>query len=188
MIKINLLPVKEKKKRKEFIIGFFVVLFLAVVLLGMFWIYIQRVRVRSDLKKEIAQIEEESKGYQEKINEMKDLEAKENSLETFRKTIKSISETQRKVVVAFDQLAANLPDGIWFTNVTQGKGADGNKFTIQGYALARSNLQDFLTNLQRPGSYFKEPVLSIKSINSAVGLNQQINQFEMNVKVTDQNS
>ena len=49
MIKINLVPVKEKKKRKELIIIFWVVAFLVVVALGMTWIYIQRKAVETDL-------------------------------------------------------------------------------------------------------------------------------------------
>lgn len=185
MIKINLVPAKEKKKRKEFVVVFLMALVLLLVFLGMFWIYVGRVRVRSDLKAEIKQIEEESKGYQEKINEIKDLESKEASLETFKKTIKGIAETQRKVAVAIDQLALNLPDGIWFTNITQGKGADSNKFIVQGYAFTQSNLQIYFTSLQKPGGFLKDITFDIKSISAAVGNNRQIHQFEISAKVSD---
>src|SRR5258708_36424055 len=91
MIKINLVPVKEKKKRKEFLIGFFLVVAFANIAMGMFWIYIQRVQVRSDLKKKIRQIEEESKGEQDKNKKMKELQKKEANIEAFKKTIKNNS-------------------------------------------------------------------------------------------------
>src|SRR5579863_20972 len=188
MIKINLVPVKEKKKRKEFLIGFFVVVVFAVIAMGMFWIYIQRVRVRSDLKKEISQIEEESKGYQDKINEVKDLQNKEASLETFKKTIKGISETQRKIVVAFDQLASSLPDGIWFTKINQGVGADANKFIIDCYSFSPSILKNYFSGLQKPGGLLKEPTLDLKNVTASAGNNKQVQQFEITVKVADQGS
>jgi Tfp pilus assembly protein PilN len=188
MIKINLVPVKEKKKRKEFLIGFLVVVIFSIIAMGMFWIYIQRVQVRSDLKKEISQIEEESKGYAEKITEMKDLQNKEANLDAFKKTIKSISETQRKIVVAFDQLALNLPNGIWFTKINQGSGVDANKFIVAGYSFSPTVLKNYFSEIQRPGGLLKEPTLDLKSVTASVGNNKQIQQFEITVKVTDQGS
>ncbi len=188
MIKINLVPVKEKKKRKEFLIGFFVVVAFAIIAMGMFWIYIQRVQVRSDLKIEISQIEEESKGYQDKINEVKDLQNKEASLEAFKKTIQSISETQRKIAVIFDQLALNLPKGIWFTKINQGLGGDTNKFVVAGYSFSPSVLKNYFSEIQKPGGLLKEPTLDLKSVTAAVGNNKQIQQFEITVKVAEQGS
>ncbi len=188
MIKINLVPVKEKKKRKEFLIGFLVVIVFAIIAMGLFWIYIQRVQVRSNLKSEISQIEEESKGYQDKINEVKDLQNKEASLDTFKKTIKSISETQRKIVVAFDQLALILPEGIWFTGINQGKGADTNKFIVDGYSFSLSALKKYFSDIQKPGGVMKEPTLDLKNVIAPVGLNKQVQQFEITIKVADQSS
>ena len=185
MIKINLVPVKEKKKRKEFLIVFFVGLFFLVVALGMFWIYIQRVQAKSALKKEISQIDEESKGYQEKINEIKDLETKENSLESFKKTIGGISETQRKVVAAVDQLALAMPDGVWLTSLSQAKGGDANKFIVDGYAYSQSSLRSYLDAIQKPGGQMKDSTLDVKSFQSPVGNNKQMLQFEITAKTAD---
>jgi len=188
MIKINLVPVKEKKKRKEFLILFFVAVFFMVMALVMFWIYIQRVRVKSNLKNEIAQIDEGSKGYQEKINEIKDLESKEASLAGFKKTIKDISETQRKVIVGIDQLALAMPEGVWLTSLSQGKGADSNKFDLVGYAFSQSSLRSYIEVIQKPGGLMKDATLDVKNISAPVGNNKQIQQFEITAKVVDQGS
>jgi Tfp pilus assembly protein PilN len=160
----------------------------AIIAMGMFWTYVRRVQVRSNLRKEIGQIEEESKGYQEKINEVKDLQNKEASLDVFKKTIKSISETQRKIVVAFDQLALSLPSGIWFTKINQGPGADANKFVVDGYSFSPSVLKNYFSEIQKPGGLLKEPTLDLKSVTASVGNNKQIQQFEITVKVLDQGS
>src|SRR5258708_33082454 len=105
MIKINLVPLKEKKKQQEFIIIFFASIISAVLALGMFWIYIQRVQVKRDLNTQIKQVDDESKIYQEKITEVKDIQSKEANLEVLKKNIKGIQEVQRKVMAAADQLA-----------------------------------------------------------------------------------
>jgi len=188
MIKINLVPIKEKKKRKEVLVVFCVVLVLIVAILGMAWIYLGKQQVKRNLLSEIEKIKEESKGYEDKINEIKDLESKEASLEAFKKTIKGIAETQRKVIVAVDQLALGLPDGVWITNLAQGKGADTNKFTVQGYAFTQSNLQNYFDFVQKPGSFLTDATVDLKNISAAVGNNKQIHQFEISVKVPDQGS
>ena len=188
MIKINLLPVKEKKRRKEFLIGFFVVVVLFILFLGMAWIYLQRVRVRGNLKNEITQIKEESKSYEDKIAEIKELQTKETSLENFKKTIKSIAEVQRKIIVGVDQVALNLPENVWIYNLIQGKGADLNKFIIDGYAFSTVDLKNYFYSLQKPGLYLKEVTLDLKNVSALFGTNKQIQQFEITTRVTDQGS
>jgi len=188
MIKINLLPVKEKKRRKEFMVGFVIVVVLILISLGMSWIYLQRVRMRSNLKNEISQIKEESKTYEDKINEIKELEAKEASLDGFKKTIKNIAEIQRKVIVAVDQLALLMPSGVWLTNLTQGKGADGNKFIVDGYAYSMIDLNNYFNSIQRPGAYLKDATIDLKNASVPYGNNKQIQQFQITAKVMDQGS
>lgn len=186
MLKINLVPVKEKKKRKEILVVLCVVAILGVLALAMFWYYFKKQMTVRNLEKEIAQIDEESKAYEEKIREIKDLEAKELSLTSFKKTIKSISEVQRKIVVAVDQCALNLPDGVWLTRVSQGTGMDVNKFTIQGYSFTIAGLRNYFEAMQKPGGYLKDGTLEIRNITASVGNNKQIHQFEITAKVLDQ--
>ena len=143
----------------------------------MAYIYARRLSVAGDLSKQIKDVEKESESYQDKINEVKDLENKEASLDAFKKTIKGISETQRKILVAVDQTALNLPDGVWLTNILQGAGSDENKFSIQGYSFAEENLQTFVSNLQRPIGLLKEVTVDEKNSMATVG-NDKLHQFQ----------
>jgi Tfp pilus assembly protein PilN len=188
MIKINLVPIKEKKKRKEVLIVFCVAVVFLIVALGMAWVYLGKLQTKRNLMTEIEKIKEESKGYEDKINEIKDLESKEASLEAFKKTVKGISEIQRKVIVAVDQMALGLPDGVWVTNLAQGKGLETNKFTIQGYAFTQSNMQNYFNFVQKPGGFLMDAVADLKNISATVGNNKQIHQFEISFKVPDQGS
>ena len=141
MIKINLVPVKEKKKRKELFFIFWIVVFFVLVVFAMVWVFGERKAVESDLKNQIQQVQDESKRYEEKIKEINELEKNEANLETFKKTVKSITETQREVIAVVDQLALALPDGTWLTSLNQGRANDAGTFTVQGYAFPREILK-----------------------------------------------
>jgi Tfp pilus assembly protein PilN len=186
MIKVNLLPVTEKKKRKQLIVIVFGV-FVAVILLAILgWIYVGRLQVEKDLADQIKRVDQESQGYSDKIAEIKDLESKEASLDGFRKTLTGIYAVQKNVLFAFDQIASNLPNDIWITKVTQGQKPDENKFIIDGYSFSNLSLQAYLNVLQKPGSGFSETVLDIKSISASVGNNKQIQQFEITTRAVPQ--
>ena len=186
MIRVNLIPAKEKKKRQELFVVICLILVLILVVLGLAWNYGLRLTMKNNLTKEINRVDEESKGYQGKIAEINDLKNKESSLETIKKTIKGISDAQRIVIMAVDQFALNLPDGVWLTSITQGK--DGNVFTVQGFAFAESNLQSYFNSIKKPGGMLKEAALTINNISATVGHNRQIYQFTISAKVAGANS
>lgn len=188
MIRINLIPVKEKKKRQELFIIACVMVGLFLLALGMAWVYGLRLGVRTDLKNKIQQVEEETKGYEKQKQEVKDFETNEASLEGIRKTLKTITDSQRKSIFALDLIAAKLPDGVWLTGITQGKEKDNNVFTLQGYAFSNSNLEDFFNAFQKPGSVFTESTLNLMSINATAGLNRSIHQFQITTKLADTSS
>lgn len=148
MIKINLVPVKEKKKRQEFLIILGGVAVFSLIILVLVYIYLQKVGVANDLTKQIEDVRKESESYQDKINEVKDLEGKEANLVAVKKTIQSITETQRKILVAVDQIALNMPDGVWITSITQGAGNDSNKFTVKGDSFTDLGYRDYWGNFQ----------------------------------------
>jgi len=188
MIRINLIPVKEKKKRQELFVIACVMAGLFLLVLMMAWVYGLRLGVKTDLKNKIQQVDEESKSYEEKIKEIKDLGAKETSLDGIRKTLKTITDSQRKAVLALDLIAAKLPDGVWLTGVTQGKDTANNVFTLQGYAVSNSSLEDFFNAFQKPGSVFTDSTLNLMSISAATGLNRSIHQFQIVTKLADTSS
>jgi Tfp pilus assembly protein PilN len=131
LIKINLVPVKEKKKRTELLVISSVAGVALIIVLAMGGYYLQKKKMLNDLEFEIAQIAEESKAYEEKIKEIKELEAKEGNLSSFKATIKSIAEVQRKVTVAVDQIALAAPEGVWLIELTQKQGVDSARFFVR---------------------------------------------------------
>jgi Tfp pilus assembly protein PilN len=155
MIQINLLPVKEEKRRKQMFIVFYAavsgVLFLAI--LGWFW-WSQYQKV-DDLKEQIKTVEEESKGYEDKIKEVKDLQAKESALEGYRAAISAIYDDQKKVLSALDEIGTDAPNDILLDSIEQGRDKDEWVFTIKGLSMTRGSVQDYVNRLRRPGGPLK---------------------------------
>lgn len=187
MIKINLVPVKEKKKRQEFLalfgIAVFFVAFIAVLLV----FYAKRKAVVNDLNNQIAEVQKKIDSHDKESKEVDAFNAQKASLDAMKKTISGITEVQRKVLVGVDQAALNLPEGVWLTRIEQGKGNDANKFVIQGYAVSSAKMQDYLSSLQKPGNLLKEATLDVKSASVTLLTNSNIHlpQFEVSFRVAD---
>jgi len=185
MIKINLIPVKEKKKRTELLVIFAIAGAGLLLSLAMGGYYLKKRTVLKNLEIEIEKITEESKAYEEKIKEIKELEAKEESLKGFKATIRGIAETQRKVVVAVDDFANHLPEGVWLTNLTQRAGVESSRFILQGYSFSIDGMRAYLEKLQKPGGSMGDVSMEIRNVTAGVGANRQVHQFEISAKVLD---
>ncbi len=185
MIKINLVPLKEKKRQQEYVfvlIGAAVVFVLAA---GMFWFYIQKIETKRDLNVQIKKVDEESKGYEEKIAEVTAFEDTEAKLDAAKKSIKDIQVAQKKVVFVLDQAALNLPDGVWLTGITQGNGKDPAAMILDGFSFSLSAIKSYYDVLTKTQGLNKDATLEIKDMVVSVGNNKQIIKFEIVTKPTD---
>ena len=194
MIKINLVPLKEKKKQQEYVfvlLGAIVTIFLAS---GMFWVYIQKIQAKRDLNVQIKRVEDESKGYEERIAEITAFQDTEKRLDAANKNINDVQLVQKKVVFALDQLANNLPDGVWLTSITQNGKKDADSFVVDGCAFTLNAVNEYFDGLVKTQGLSKDATLEIKSVvagnvqmlgNSTVGKNKEIIQFEIITKAVD---
>lgn len=193
MIKINLVPLKEKKKQQEYIfilLGAVIVVFLVS---GMFWIYIQKIQAKRDLNVQIKRVEDESKGYEERIAEITAFQDTEKRLDAANKNINDVQLVQKKIVFVLDQLANNLPSGVWITSITQGGKKDADSFAVDGCAFTLNDVKEYFDGLVKTQGLSKDAAVVIKSLfggvsasgNSTVGKNRQIVQFEITTKAVD---
>ena len=196
MIKINLVPLKEKKKQQEYIFVLLGAVIVIVLATGMFWIYIQKIQTKRDLNVQIKKVEDESKGYEEKIAEITAFQDTEKRLDAANKNINDVQLVQKKVVFILDQLAKNLPDGVWLTSITQSGKKDADSFVADGCAFTLNDVKAYFDSLAKTQGLSKDATLEIKSVvgavqapaNSTVGKNKQIIQFEIITKTVDMTS
>ncbi len=193
MIKINLVPLKEKKKQQEYVFVLLGAVIAIVLATGMFWIYIQKIQTKRDLNVRIKKVEDESKGYEEKIAEITAFQDTEKRLDAANKNINDVQLVQKKVVFILDQLAKNLPDGVWLTSITQNGKKDADSFVADGCAFSLNDVNEYFDSLVKTQGLSKDATLEIKSVagavqasgNSTVGKNKQIIQFEIITKTVD---
>jgi type IV pilus assembly protein PilN len=185
MLKINLVPLKEKKKQQEYIYILVCAAITIVLITGMFWIYIQKIEVKRDLNVKIKKVEDESKGYEEKIAEITAFQETEKKLDVANKNIKDVQVAQKKVVFVLDQLANHLPSGVWLTSIIQGGNKDANSFVIDGCAFSLNDAKEYFNALIKIAGLSRDATLEIKSVNAAVGNNKKIIQFEIVTKAMD---
>ena len=110
----------------------------------------------------------------------------EGQLESLKKTMAGLSESQRKMAVAVDQFALELPEGVWLTSLTQGAGSDANKFTVTGLAFTQPDLETYYVGIRKPGGYLKEANLVVRNIAVSSGQNSQIYEFEISARIKDE--
>lgn len=193
MIKINLVPLKEKKKQQEYIFVLLGAVIAIVLATGMFWIYIQKIQTKRDLNVRIKKVEDESKGYEEKIAEITAFQDTEKRLDAANKNINDVQLVQKKVVFILDQLAKNLPDGVWLTSITQSEKKNVDSFAADGCAFTLNDVKEYFDSLVKTQGLSKDATLEIKSVtgsvqasgNSAVGKNKLVIQFEIITKTMD---
>lgn len=187
MIKINLVPVKEKKKRQEFLALFGIALFFVAFVAALLVFYAKRKAVVNDLNNQIAEVQKQIDSHDKESKEVDAFNAQKASLEAVKKTITGITEIQRKILVGMDQAALNMPAGVWLTRIEQGKGNDGNKFTVQGYAVSFDRMQEYISNLQKPGNLLKDATVEVKNPAASLPANPSFHlpQFEVHFTVAE---
>jgi len=151
MIRINLLPVKERKaevsRRRELTLGGVVLGFTVLVLAGL---YVYQFYRLSTLNSELVGLRDEIQALDVKVKQVGDLQ---NKIEEFKSKNKIIEDLERKKVGpvrVMESLSAAAPPSLWLTEF---KDIGGN-LVINGQAIDNQTVADFLKALVS-SSYFK---------------------------------
>lgn len=157
-IEINLLPesfYKSREKKKLiflFAIG-------GVVIVGLFIIlYILKISEISFLKKGIEKIKSEQARYADVLNKIETIKKDKTNLEQRLNVINTILNLQSVWPKLLDDLNRITPDTIWLKVVSSKPEGTGKSFSIEGAAVSKSAVADFLYSLQK-SNYFTNIVL-----------------------------
>jgi type IV pilus assembly protein PilN len=157
MPRINLLPWRdeERKERKlKFLValggaavGAFLVAFVGYLMMDSM-VSAQDAR-NARLKEEIAELDKQI----EKINS---LEADKARFIARMDVIEKLQRSRPEIVHVFDEIAKQLPDGVYLTEITQ----TGQRFRFEGVAQSSTRVSAFMRNIDG-SSYLKNPELDI---------------------------
>ena len=161
MPRINLLPWRdeERKERKlKFLValggaavGAFLVAFVGYLMMDSM-VSAQDAR-NQKLKNEIAELDKQI----EKINS---LEADKARFIARMEVIEKLQRSRPEIVHIFDEIAKQLPDGVYLTGITQ----TGTRLKFEGVAQSSTRVSAFMRNIDG-SSYLKNPELEIVKTN-----------------------
>ncbi len=182
MIRINLLPHREQKRkaRRE---QFYALAGLMLALGGLIWFlgysvingYIAAQEGKNAfLKKEIAALDKQ-------IDEIKKLKEQTEALLSRKQIIESLQANRTETVHLFNELARQVPSGVYLRSVKQ----SGGKITLNGFAQSNAKVSTLMRNLDDSPVLEKPDLVEIKA---ATVDKRRLSEFTLRVQFTRQQS
>jgi len=147
MIRVNLLPIKRKKKAKPLptlvIVTTLITVVVICALAYLFYYYSSVLqatqnRFESNTKK-IAELKD-------KIKEVDNFEKLNKTIEDKTKIIEQLRKNQNIPVMMLDEISKNLPKGVWLSSMTVTGG--GSSVNIEGFAFTNADVVAYVDNLK----------------------------------------
>ncbi len=180
MIRINLLPHREEKRKRrqqQFLSIAVMTVLLGLVAAGAVWFFLdqQVERQRSNvayMKGEIAKLDKQ-------IEEIRKIREETASLIAKKQVVEGLQSNRSEPVQLLDQLLRQLPEGIYLKQIKQ----TGVKVNVQGYAQSNARVSTLMRNLGA-SPYLENPeLIEIKAVLLNNNPNKRVNEFSMNISL-----
>lgn len=182
MPQINLLPWRDelrKRREKEFIItAVIAALLMGGVVLGVHLHYESRIAYQTQRN---SFIETEIAGLDKKIKEIENLKKERDSLIARTQVIQNLQAGRPEIVHVFDELVTTLPDGVYYTKVTQ----KGRRLSLQGVAQSNARVSSLMRSLDT-STWFNNPNLVEIKAKPQKDTSTRLSTFNLNVSQTVQ--
>ena len=178
MIRINLLPHRELKRRRQR--DAFLALSAITVVIGgaavfaVYGVIGGRIEQQQDrnryLDGEIAKLDKQ-------IEEIQKLREQTQAMLARKKVVETLQGNRSEAVNLLDQLVRQLPEGVYLRSVKQ----TGSTVHLTGYAQSNARVSSLLRNLEA-SPWLQQP--GLVEIKASTTGNAQLNEFTVNVKLT----
>ena len=179
MIRINLLPIRQIKKRQRLkteIVAFVASLVVVLVILAGLEFYLGN--QISALTGQIATLEQKKKSYQPILNEINKLQKDREALEKKLEVVNNLKTESLLTVRILDEVASRtITNRLWLTSLQQ----TGARLQLQGVALDNETIAQFMRQLEA-SEYFRSTDLA--SSSQAVITGQKLTSFSLSLNVT----
>lgn len=179
-IRINLLPHRQQKRAQQQ--RLMVLLAVAVAAAGGLTVFAGHM-VIEDAKNNQSQrnelLRQETALLDKQIAEIKALKDKTKSLLDRKAVVESLQTNRSEAVHLFDQLARQIPEGVYLKSLKQG----GEILTLQGYAQSSARVSSFMRNLDA-SPLFDSP--NLVEVRSALVGKLRASEFTLTVRLTRQ--
>jgi type IV pilus assembly protein PilN len=184
MIRINLLPHREEKKkqrRRDFGVRAVLSLIasgLLVVLVGQFID-----KLITDQKSRNEYIIAENKKLDEQIKEIATLKQEIDALKARQQAVEDLQGDRNLPVHLLDELVKQTPEGVYLKQIKQ----DGMKVGVVGFAQSNERVSEYLRNLSNASQWLEAPeLIEIKAVQMQQGTGRQTSSrglFEFGLNV-----
>lgn len=175
MIRINLLPHREQKRKRQQQ-QFFVMLGVVVALGATIW-YSGHYFMSDQLEQQNGRntyLESEVVKLDKQIEEIKKLKELTVALLQRKKVVEALQANRAETVYLLDQLVRQLPDGVYLKNIQQ----KGRQVSISGYAQSNARVSTFMRNLETSPYLEKPGLIEIKAVTER---NVRLSEFSLAV-------
>jgi len=178
MIRVNLLPHREMRRRQQQQ-HFFIMLGIMLAVGAATWFVVHTYlndrldeqNARNEyLSSEIAKLDKE-------IEEIKKLKEQTVALLARKKVVETLQSNRSEAVHLLDQLARQLPDGVYLKAIKQ----QGNKVSINGYTQSQARVSTLMRNLEASQHLENPSLIEIKAVTLG---GARINEFTMTIVIT----
>jgi len=183
MIKVNLLPVKKKKKQKTFpvfLINAGLVMILSVAVMA-YVAYFFNSRL-SDRKLTVKENEDKIAKLKERIKAVEDFEKLNKTFQQRKDIIEDLGRNKTRPVKIIDEISALLPAGVWLTSME----VKGSEVRLGCTAFTNSEVVNYVDNLKNSklftDVYLQESVQA-KEAGQAKASGATVYTFKLQFKV-----
>lgn len=180
MIRVNLLPHREeKRKRREqqfvALAGFAAVM--GALVAGAVWLFLDAQVAQQ--KSNVAYMKGEIDKLDKQIEEIRKIREETASLLAKKRVVEGLQANRSEPVQLLDQLLRQLPEGVYLKSIKQ----SGPKVNVDGYAQSNARVSTLMRNLGA-SPYLENPeLIEIKAVPTPGNPSTRVNEFSMNISI-----
>jgi len=180
MIRINLLPHREEKRKRrqqQFGVLAGIAGLLALAVVGAVWVFLDQQVTQQ--QSNVAYMKAEIDKLEKQIEEIRKIREETASLLAKKQVVEGLQSNRSEPVQLLDQLLRQLPEGVYLKAIKQ----TGPKVNVIGYAQSNARVSTLMRNLGA-SPYLENPeLIEIKAVPSPDGRGSRVNEFSMNISI-----
>ena len=179
MIRINLLPVREARRKADMqqqllLLGLVIGVSVVVCLIGQF----AMLASISSAEGRVAQLNSQISEFQSQLQQVEEFKKKASEIERKLDVIHKLALSRSGPVRLLDELASRAPQKLWITSLQ----AEGTRIQLKGMSLDTELIAEFLNRIN-DSPYLKDVELKSTELAEAGGL--KLNSFQVTAVLTN---
>jgi len=180
MIRVNLLPHREEKRKRrqqQFMVLFGLAAGVGLVVAAGVWFFLDQQETQQ--RANVAYMKAEIDKLEKQIEEIRKIREETASLLAKKQVVEGLQSNRSEPVQLLDQLLRQLPEGVYLKSIKQA----GPKVNVVGYAQSNARVSTLMRNLGA-SPYLENPELvEIKAVPAPDKSGSRVNEFNMNISI-----